>query len=73
MLFRSAGEGDYIDWYCSGIRGELADDERAQMTAESIARCEWMQTNFVGEGHVTDEIREDLLKLGWIVVDDVEE
>jgi hypothetical protein len=25
---------------------------------------------FVGEGHVTDEIRCDLLKLGWVVIDD---
>ena len=39
-------EGDYIDWYCSGIGRH--DDH-------------------VGEGIVTDEIREDLLKLGWIV------
>lgn len=44
-------EGDYIDWYCSGIK---YDDEI---------------TNFVPEGVVTDEIRQDLLKLGWIVVD----
>jgi len=42
-------EGDYIDWYCSGI----GDKEE-----------------FVGEGYVTDEIREDLLKLGWLVIDD---
>lgn len=39
-------QGDYIDWYCSGIGRH--DDS-------------------VGEGTVTDEIREDLLKLGWIV------
>lgn len=25
---------------------------------------------YVGEGYVTDEIRNDLLKLGWIVIDD---
>ena len=65
-----AGEGDYIDWYCSGMRGGLDDDDRAKMTEESIARYEWMMKHFVGEGHVTDEIREDLLKLGWIVLDD---
>ena len=51
--------GDYIDWYCSGIRGQplTANDEHD------------IFSNFVGEGIVTDEIREDLLKLGWIVVD----
>ena len=65
------GEGDYIDWYCSGIRsGMLSDEDRKGMTQEAIARYEWMRENFVSEGHVTDEIREDLLKLGWIVLDD---
>lgn len=64
------GKGDYIDWYCSGIRGGLSDEERATMTPEDIARVEWMDQHFVGEGHVTDEIRADLLKLGWIVVED---
>ena len=43
-------EGDYINWYCSGIGGDIKD--------------------YVGEGVVTDEIRSDLLKLGWIVIDD---
>lgn len=43
-------EGDYIDWYCSGIGSD--------------------NNGYVGEGYVTDEIRNDLLKLGWIVIDD---
>ena len=47
-------EGDYLDWYCSGIRG--GTDEQ--------------YSGFVGESHVTDEIREDLKQLGWIVVED---
>ena len=46
-------EGDYIDWYCSGI-GCDAD------------------TGYVPESVVTDEIRDDLLKLGWIVIADGE-
>jgi len=45
-------EGDYIDWYCSGIR---------DMDSEP--------TSYVSEQTVTDEIREDLKRLGWIVVD----
>lgn len=46
-------QGDYIDWYCSGIRGDdMADN------------------GFVNECVVTDEIRADLLKLGWKVIDD---
>ena len=45
-------EGDYIDWYCSGIQGEPDAD--------------WVDLGHVPEGTVTDEIQEDLLKLGWI-------
>jgi hypothetical protein len=60
-------EGDYIDWYCSGIRGDLA--EPFSPTPEQIERMK-ITERFVGEGNVTDEIRIDLLKLGWIVIDD---
>lgn len=28
------------------------------------------KNGYVGEGYVTDDIRDDLLKLGWIVIDD---
>ena len=63
------GEGDYMDWYCSGIQGGATDD----MSAEDRVKYNWYQENFVGESHVTDEIREDLLKLGWLVVDNPEE
>jgi len=54
------GEGDYIDWYCSGIRG-LSDynhEEGAQYMEEQ---------GYVVEGLVTDEIRNDLLQLNWLV------
>jgi hypothetical protein len=63
------GEGDYMDWYCSGIQGEISEQERAEMTAEQIDRHHWYKQNFVSESVVTDEIRADLLKLGWLVVD----
>ena len=67
-------KGDYIDWYCSGIRDNkiLDDDEYQALTKEqqeSYIQCK----QFVPESVVTDEIREDLLKLGWIVIDDTEE
>jgi hypothetical protein len=45
-------QGDYIDWYCSGIRIENDGSD------------------FVSECVVTDEIRQDLLKLGWKVISD---
>lgn len=60
-------EGDYIDWYCSGIRGDK--DEPFNPTPEQIERMK-ITERFVGEGCVTDEIRNDLLKLGWVVIDD---
>lgn len=52
-------EGDYIDWYCSGI---------VNMTYDTVAdEKAFRSKKFVPEGHVTDEIRNDLLKLGWVV------
>jgi len=76
--WRSAGgiiadmqeKGDYIDWYCSGIRDSkiLDDDEFSALTKEQQEH--YIQgKKFVPESVVTDEVREDLLKLGWIVVD----
>lgn len=65
------GKGDYIDWYCSGIRDAkiLDDDEFRALTKEQQER--YIQgKKFVSESVVTDEIRADLLKLGWIVIDD---
>jgi hypothetical protein len=50
-------QGDYIDWYCSGIRGEQGIEYEPPLT-------------FVSEGTVTEEIREDFFKLGWIPVDE---
>jgi hypothetical protein len=60
-------EGDYIDWYCSGIRGNpISGDEDTPIDKA----LEEKLSKYVGEGCVTDEIREDLLKLGWIVIDE---
>jgi hypothetical protein len=63
------GEGDYIDWYCSGIVQQREDyDEWAKTaTEEQLERYKKGQAH-VGEGIVTDEIREDFLKLGWQLV-----
>lgn len=76
--WRSAGgivanmieEGDYIDWYCSGIRGGLSDEEYSNMSKEDQEKYDYYNANFVAESVVTDEVREDLLKLGWIVAPD---
>jgi hypothetical protein len=63
------GEGDYMDWYCSGIRGSISESELAEMTVEQQERYHWYEKNFVSESVVTDEIRADLLKLGWLVME----
>jgi len=61
--------GDYIDWYCSGIKGDsYTDDDLETLNQESQERFEIVK-QFVGESYVTDEIRSDLKRLGWIVVD----
>jgi hypothetical protein len=80
--WRSAGgiiadmqeKGDYIDWYCSGIRDNktLDDDEFRALTKEQQEHYIKVK-KFVPESVVTDEIREDLLKLGWIVIDEESE
>lgn len=43
-------EGDYIDWYCSGIRDDY-------------------EGGYVAESDITEEIKQDLLALGWLVYD----
>ena len=48
-------EGDYIDWYCSGIRDISYDTE-----------SDPIYSKYVGEGCITEEIREDLKRLGWV-------
>ena len=59
-----------MDWYCSGIRNELTEQEFNDL--DSLAQESYLQmkNDFVSESFVTDEIRQDLLKLGWIVLDE---
>lgn len=65
------GEGDYIDWYCSGIRNNepLEPGEWEGWTSEQQTYYKEGLAH-VGESVVTDEIREDLGRLGWSVVPD---
>ena len=62
--WRSAGgivadmlqKGDYIDWYCSGIQNYSNDE----------ADTNFYPGRYVPEGQVTEEIRVDFQKIGWI-------
>ena len=55
-------QGDYIDWYCSGMGGLSGsyDPEGGESFEEWQAR-----TKYVPEGQVTEEIELDLNRLGW--------
>jgi len=58
-------KGDYINWYCSGIGGLASDWDQDSETFE-----QWQaRTKYVPEGVVTEEIQEDLKKLGWVAVE----
>ena len=54
-------QGDYMDWYCSGMGGLATYD--AEENKEFMSKM-----NYVPEGAVTDAIKQDLHKLGWNIV-----
>ena len=60
---RGSGE-DYMDWYCSGMGGFTVfdDDDPDQVKRDFESR------GYVPEGHVTEEIMNDLNKMGWLAV-----
>lgn len=46
-------EGDYMDWYCSGIGGPTGD---------------MGVSGYLPEGIVSKEVEKDLLELGWKII-----
>ena len=58
VVARIRNDGDYLNWYCSGIQ-DFSRDE---------ADPNFYPGRNVEEGTITDEIREDLKKLGWVGV-----
>ena len=57
-------KGDYMDWYCSGIRGDPEEIDYAAAETQGF-----QIQKYVSEGIITDEIREDFKLLGWVVVE----
>lgn len=55
MIADMQEKGDYMDWYCSGIGAGLGNGDKDG------------SKKYVSESIVTDEIKDDLLKLGWLV------
>lgn len=64
-------EGDYIDWYCSGIRGkeDMLDEEFQQLTKDQQEHYLQIKA-YVSESVVTDEVRQDLFNMGWLVLEE---
>jgi hypothetical protein len=62
IVARIQGKGDYMDWYCSGMGGFAALADETDDDAKEL----FDRRGYVPEGTVTDEIREDLKKIGWI-------
>ncbi len=56
LVARLIEQGDYLDWYCSGIGNGLGNGD------------EDGSKKYAPEGIVSDEIEEDFLKLGWVPV-----
>tara|TARA_R110000868_G_scaffold2334_1_gene17385 strand:- start:2879 stop:3271 length:393 start_codon:yes stop_codon:yes gene_type:complete len=56
------GVGDYMDWYCSGIR-----DTAIHSIVTHLHGDDADELASTTEGTVTPEVRADLLKLGWTV------
>ena len=55
------GEGDYLDWYCTGSF-VWHDQDGYEPTPSELC--------YVPEGMVTEEIRQDLAQIGWYPVKD---
>jgi len=65
-------EGGYMDWYCSGIRdtGLYNEDGLTMPVSEEQMADMAVYGQYVAESVITEEIRQDLKQLGWVVIED---
>lgn len=64
-------KGDYIDWYCSGIRDKDNYTKEEFDNLSTTEQAHILKLNaYVSESTVTDEIRQDLQAIGWLTFTD---
>lgn len=60
-------KGDYIDWYCSGIRDRDSLDPAKYATLNEEEKAQYdIRIKYAPEGMITEEIRIDFQRLGWV-------
>ena len=63
------GEGDYIDWYCSGIKyNDVLEQSEWDMLTQEQQMFRKESAGYVAESTITDELQEDLARLAWSVI-----
>lgn len=71
---RENGEG-YLSYYCSGMKGSQCEigSEEFNLLTDDQKQGIINSDKYVSESVVTDEVREDLLKIGWVVLESKDE
>ena len=63
------GFGDYLNWYCSGIRGTDKRDNELYITLTPEQQAHYIESSmYVEEGTITEEVSKDLYNIGWMTV-----
>ena len=60
------GSGDYIDWYCSGIRNPVDLSVQEGWSDAQRRQYQHQYERYAAEGCITEEIRQDLQQIGWV-------
>jgi hypothetical protein len=63
LVARWQGNGDYMNWYCSGMGGLNLEYENIESDEDWKKR-----TGYVPEGVITEEVQADFARIGWFPV-----